>query len=244
MIPIHRGTALLLSAIFGLGAACSSSEGEGAIVVTVYGEEFIEAGISADAFDDGWAVEFERFSVQVSDVTVGGVSIDADGAKKDLTKASEGEGQELGSAPAPAGELRDSGYTLERVTVEGRAKKGDSEKTFRWDFTDSVQYAECEPVTAVTVGKTSTFQITVHADHLFYDSLVSENPQMLFQPLADADVDDDGEITQEELSDTDIGAYDPGSAGGVEDLWTWLVRLSENVGHADGEGHCHAHPLP
>lgn len=228
-----------LLALFGV-SSCTSGNGEGAVRATMYGEEFIEQGIPEDAFDDGWSVEFDRFSVEVSGVHVGALPIETEGSK-DLTRASDGEGQELGVAEAAAGELVDSGYTIERMVVSGRAKKGSTEKTFRWTFDGPTRYEECEPKTRVEPGETATFQITIHADHLFYDSLVSGDPKLLFQPLADADLDDDGEITEQELAGADIGAYDPGSEGGVDDLWTWLVRLSATVGHADGEGHCHVH---
>lgn len=238
----HSLSALPLCLLFG-AAACTSGNGEGAVRATIYGEEFIEEGIPEDAFDDGWSVEFDRFSVRVSNVHIGDIPLEV-GGTKDLTKASDGEGQELGVAEAPAGKLVDSGYTIERIVVAGRAKKGKSEKTFRWTFDDPTRYDECEPETRVEPGETATFQITIHADHLFSDSLVSEEPKLLFQPLADADLDDDGEITREELAEVDIGAYDPGSEGGVDDLWTWLVRLSKTVGHADGEGHCHVHDEP
>lgn len=232
---------LLPGALVLVPLSCSSSDGEGVVIATIYGEEFIEEGIPAEAFEDEWSVEFERFSVEVSRVHVGDIAIETSGSK-DIVEASDGEGQELGSTSAPEGELKDSGYTIERMIVEGTAKKGEVEKTFRWTFDNAVSYEECEPVTEIQASETATFQITVHADHLFYDSLVAEEPNMLFQPLADADADEDGEITREELSNADIGSYDPGSDGGdVDDLWTWLVRLSETVGHADGEGHCHAH---
>ena len=231
----------VFSLSFLLGAvACTSGNGEGAVRATIYGEEFIEEGIPQDAFDDGWSVTFDRFSVRVRNIHIGDISMEADGTK-DLTKASDGEGQELGVAEAPVGELVDSGYTIGRMVVSGRAKKGKVEKTFNWAFDGPTRYEECEPKTNVESGEVATFQITIHADHLFADSLVSEEPKLLFQPLADADLDDDGEITEEELAKVDIGAYDPGSEGGVDDLWTWLVRLSATVGHADGEGHCHVH---
>jgi hypothetical protein len=49
---------------------------------------------------------------------------------------------------------------------------------------------------------------SVHADHLFYDSLVSEEPQLLFQPHANAnanaDTDADGQVTKAELSVAEI----------------------------------------
>ena len=114
-------------------------------------------------------------------------------------------------------------------------------KNFDWVFDEEVHYTECETTTSVTEGAASTFQITVHADHYFYDSLVSEDPILVFQGLADADADADGEITRAELEAADIGGLDPGSDGSVDDLWSWLVAQNATLGHVDGEGHCDAH---
>ena len=47
-------------------AACG--EDAGTLVSTVYGETFIEEGIPADAFADGWAVSFDRFLVSIGNV--------------------------------------------------------------------------------------------------------------------------------------------------------------------------------
>lgn len=91
-------------------------------------------------------------------------------------------------------------------------------------------------------GETASFQITVHADHLFSDSLVSSEPKVLFQPLADADSDGDGALSEAELVAADVGAYDPGSEDGIDDLWAWLGAQVRTLGHVDGEGHCTAGP--
>ena len=125
-------------------------------------------------------------------------------------------------------------------TFKERQVRGDETKTFHWVFDHTTTYHGCETTTSVEDGGTSTFQITVHADHLFYDSLVSEEPDLLFGALADADEDGDGEITEEELSEADIGAYDPGSEDGIDDLWAFLNAQAKTLGHVDGEGHCHA----
>lgn len=238
-----RPTFSLLLCSLGLSLAllgCGSASGT--VNVSAYGEEFIEEGIPAGDVDDGWNIEFSRFEVTFSAVTVGGARLE-DAITVDLSEASDGEGQELGTLEVAAGEHEESSFIIERVEVSGSASRDDEEKSFAWVFEGAVAYHECETTTPVVSGEAATFQVTVHADHLFYDSLVAEEPQLLFQPLSDADADDDGEITQEELEDTDIGAYDPGSAGDVNDLWTFLNAQIATLGHVDGEGHCHATPL-
>ncbi|MFO7178627.1 MAG: hypothetical protein DIU78_008020 [Pseudomonadota bacterium] len=220
-----------------LALAACGSDGKGTVRVTAYGESFIEEGIPAEEVVDGWAVTFSRFEVAVRDVVVAGARVSVPDAIE-LTTPSSGEGHELGTVLVPAGEYREAGFTVARVEVEGMAEKGDEAKAFSWVLDAPTHYAECDTTTVVPDGGTATFQITVHADHLFYDSLVAEEPELRFQTLADADTDEDGEITEAELAVTDIGAYDPGSEGGIDTLWEWLVAQSRTLGHVDGEGHC------
>lgn len=219
--------------------ACSSSSGEGTVTVTAYGEAFIEEGVPAAEMDDAWAVEFDRFDVSIEEVSLGGETL-SDIDVVDLTRASSGEGQELGTLLVPAGDHTNSSFSITRVELAGEATKGGETKSFHWVFEQSTDYDECETTTEVSAEASATFQITVHADHLFYDSLVSEEPQLLFGPLAASDANEDGEITQEELAATDIGSYDPGSEDGIDDLWTFLNAQVRTLGHVDGEGHCHA----
>ena len=84
--------------------------------------------------------------------------------------------------------------------------------------------------------------MTVHADHLFYDSLVSEEPELRFDALAAADTDMNDQITEAELAAAGVGSYDVGNED-VDDLWSWLVAHSRTLGHVDGEGHCDASPV-
>lgn len=224
-----------------LPLACGSDKGEGTVTVTAYGEAFIEEGIPADEVEDGWEITFERFVVRVEDVRVAGTSIDVD-ETIDVSKPSAGKGHELGSALVAPGSYTHGAFTLGKIDVRGSATKNNESKTFAWVFDEATRYDECETTTRVTEGGNSTFQITVHADHLFYDSLVSEEPRVLFQALADADTDGDGAITKQELQATDIGQYDPGSESGTDDLWAWLNAQVRTLGHIDGEGHCHAEP--
>jgi hypothetical protein len=230
----------ILGAVFlpGCGGSDEGAAGEGTVRVTVYGEEFIEEGIVASEMDDGWAVEFERFEVTVSVVQVGGGEL-AESVTVDLAESSDGAGHEVGELKVPVGNHESSSFTLERVEVEGSATLDDVSKSFHWVFTTPVTYSECETTTRVQEGEAATFQITVHADHLFYDSLVADEPALLFSALADADADEDGEITAEELGATDIGAYDPGNEE-ADDLRSFLSALVTTLGHVDGEGHCSA----
>lgn len=234
-LTMHRSY-LLVPLLF-IATGCDA-EGEGTITVTAYGESFIENGIPAAAVDDGWAVDFSRFEVVIDDVMLAGKEIPVL-TTIDLSKPSSGEGQELGSTLAPTGEYTNGEFTIVSVEIEGTATKGTETKSFSWVFDTPTRYAECETTTLVDDGGNASFQITIHADHLLYDSVVSHEPQVLFQSLADADADADGDITEAELAATDIGGYDPGSESGTDDLWQYLSALVRTLGHVDGEGHCH-----
>jgi hypothetical protein len=226
---------------FGL-LALGCGEGEGTVRVTAYGEPFIEEGIPAEAMDDGWAVSFQRFAVALRDVRVAGVPVGIP-AVIDVSEPSAGAGHEYGSTPMREGEYGNGSFAIERIAVEGTANLGAVTKTFDWEFTAATAYDACQATTTVPDGGVGTFQVTIHADHLFYDSLVSEDPAVLFQPLAETDTDADGQITQTELTAAGIGAFDPGSEGGVQNLWDWLVAATRTIGHVDGEGHCDTAPL-
>ncbi len=235
MLRSHFG---LLALAF-LVACGTEDKGDGSVTVSAYGESFIEDGIPATDVDDGWAVEFTRFEVRLRDVTVAGIPIGIS-ESIDLARPSSGAGHILGSARVPAGKHTGSSYTIAHVELEGRAVKGETIKTFHWVFDRPTHYSDCETTSEVLADQSTSFQITVHADHLLYDSLVADDPQLLFQALADADANNDGSITQAELAATDIGAYDPGSESGTNDLWAYLSALVATLGHVDGEGHCHA----
>lgn len=221
-------------------AACSGRAGT--VRVTAYGEAFIEDGIPAEDVDDGWAVSFERFEVFVRDVRVAGANVDVR-SSVDVAEASSGAGHELGSAVVAEGSYLSSSFVIDRLEVEGSGVLGAEAKSFEWVLDAPTAYEDCDARTWVPEGGVGTFQITIHADHLFYDSLVAEQPRVLFQPFADADANDDDVLAPAELAATDIGSYDPGSEGGVDDLWGWLLAATRSVGHADGEGHCEATPI-
>ncbi|MEM1031307.1 MAG: hypothetical protein AAGN82_13245 [Myxococcota bacterium] len=85
MLPTRRFTALFLVGLpISLATmGCGGDGGTGRAEIETWGEAFIEAGIPAEAFEDGWAVSFERFVVVLSDVTVA----DANGEGASLAEA-------------------------------------------------------------------------------------------------------------------------------------------------------------
>lgn len=219
-------TILLAPLALGCDADLASVE------LTIYGEEFIEEGIPAAAFADGWAVDFTHFEVTIADL--GLLGVEADSGTFDLTEPSDGEGQLVGTIEVPSSELAADGeYVIERIEVEGIAQKDDVTKQFSWTFEAVLEHSECQG------QEGGVFQATIHADHLFYDSLAAGEPALRFEAIAAADSDDDGDVTVSELEAADIGDYDPGSGGGVDNLWQYLEAAAKTVGHANGEGHCH-----
>lgn len=221
-----------------LGAAfcCACASGGGDVEVRIWGEAFIEDGIPATELADGWAIGFDRFEVELRDVSVAGVTFE-DPDPVDLTEPSEGRGQRIARAAVPAGDYDDAEFTLVSFSIEGSAERAGVVKTFAWMFDTPVAYSNCETLTEVPRDGVGELQITVHADHLFYDSLVSEQPTLRFDAIAAADTDGDGEVTMAELAATDIGPYDPGNLA-IDDLWSFLAAHAQTMGHVDGEGHC------
>jgi hypothetical protein len=129
--------------------------------------------------------------------------------------------------------------TLGVIDVKGEATLGEQRKRFEWRFEQEVLYSRCEVETTVSASREASLELTIHADHLLYDSLAAEEPALRFEALAAADLNGDDLISREELEATDIGGYDPGSDGaGISDLWAWLSALTANVAHVNGEAHC------
>lgn len=266
---MNRSIPLFALAPFALLAACESDEaGTGRIDVTIYGEAFIEEGIPAGmagcdgCVEDGWAVTFDRFLVSVARVEVAGVADDT-ARIFDLTRPSGGAGHPVVSLDVPATHHHALSYTLApaptavagnvdaadvalmvdggwSVHVEGRAERGGEVKTFTWSFDRQAAYVDCEIDAHVTDGGAAGAELTIHADHLLYDDLDSEEPQVVFDLLAASDADGDGAITRAELEARDITAearYQVGSRS-IDDLWGFVSAQVGTLGHIDGEGHC------
>lgn len=145
--------------------------------------------------------------------------------------------------------MLDGGYS---VYVEATASKDDASKHFAWGFAIGTQYEEChseqdgkdELGVIVTNNGELEVQLTTHGDHLYYDRLqASPDPAVLtslrFDTLAEADADDDGEITLEELNDMPLNVrlYDPSGLRAATQ-GAFVTALARTIGHFRGEGEC------
>jgi len=223
---------------------CGDEGGRGTLAVSVYGEPFIEEGIPASAVDDGWSVRFSSFRVELRAVEVGGARLLV-GRDLELAAPSGGEGVAAGSLALPSGAHPALAYELGALRVAGEARhEGRGEvRRFDWLLDVPTRYERCALGLSLGSGEEARAELTIHADHLLYDSLVAEEPGLLFGPLAAADADGDGEVTRAELEAASVGALDVGSGGEVGDLWAWLRAQARTVGHLNGEGHCDARAL-
>jgi len=255
--------------LLGLVGACDTGRNE-ALEVRVYGEAYIEEGLPADIFVDGWSLRYEKFLV-----SVGGVAVAQQGSAPglevtefqvfDLTRASDGAGQVVASELVSLGRYDDTRFTIApdpaatagnatdadlklmvdggfSVYAAGTATKGGERKRFAWGFATHTDYSACESLAEVRGGQPGVVQLTIHGDHLMYDDLYSETPNVTFELIAAADTDGDGEVTRAELLAVDLrplANYQVGSTD-IVDLWHFIEHLTTTLGHIDGEGHCEA----
>lgn len=256
----------LLAATLAATLAAASCSYEGTFEARIYGEEFIEEGIPADAFVDGWTVTFDKFLVVVGDLEVDGGAATIPGWHVvDLTTATMGAGQALGRVDTASGTITRFGYRIapsadaeptlataadleliagHSIYVAGAASRGAETFTFAWAFATDTRYSPCAIAAELEPGGEASAQITVHADHLFYDDLDSAAPNVAFDLIAGADADADGAITEAELAAVDItgeARYQVGSRD-VTDLWGFIAAQTATLGHIDGEGHCDTAP--
>lgn len=246
-----------------LEPGCSEpEEGEGTLRVSIYGEEFIEDTIPADIVVDGWQIDFSKFLVSVGDISADEIDLDGHFVF-DLAQPSGGDGHEVGAIMVPAGIVEHVDYRVGPSTsatagnagasdvelmngmgysiyIEGAATRDDENIAFAWGFDTDTVYAHCETQQDVSDGDEATSQMTIHADHLFYDDLDLPDPNVTFDLVAMADAEPDGAVTPEELGAVDITGlpnYGVGSRD-IDDLWAFIEAQTSTLGHIDGEGHC------
>lgn len=236
-----------LSGILVVGAlalgGCDNGKA-GSVDVRVWGEGYLEEGVPAKDVEDAWKVDFSAFVVTLRDVAVAGQNVALESPKIDATKKSKSEkagerGQKVGAVEVEEGQHANAEFTVASTIVEGEASKGDKKVKFKWVFNTPVRYSNCEAKTKVKAGTTASFEITMHADHYLYDSLTADKePKLLFGPIAAADVNGDGEITQQELEKAPIAdEFDTGSQK-ISNMWAWLSAHNLTIAHTDGEHHC------
>lgn len=258
---VRRSTAPLLSLAL-LSIACGADPGQATLRVTAYGEEYIEDRIPAADLVDGWEIDFTRFLVALRDIEADGEALEG-AFVVDLTRGSGGDGHALGQLTLPAMDQPNLSFRVAPVDaatpvaateadvatlvdagasiwVEGQATRGGQTLGFAWVFATDTRYVECQSTAELAPGGDAASQLTIHADHLFYDDLDSEEPNVAFDLIASADADGDGEVTEAELRAVDItgqARYQVGSRD-ITELWSFIAAQTGTLGHIDGEGHC------
>lgn len=257
----------LTSALAVTGCESDDDGGTGTLKVELWGEEFIEEGIGADEFADGWSVTFDRFLINLGNVRVAREGRDPaidEPAFRVFDLAATTGPLVIAQAVVPAGDYGHAAYTIAPVTaaatsgnatqadivrmaaagwsilVEGTATKGERAVSFQWGVSTTTTYDPCHSEGAVADGGEAVVQITIHGDHLFYDSAVSDEPSLRFQDLANADADQDGQVTQAEMAAYGILALEHYGVGSldIDNLWEYVSHMTTTLGHIDGEGHC------
>lgn len=142
-----------------------------------------------------------------------------------------------------------AGYSL---YVSGSASRADVSKGFAFGFTTATHYDHCRDAgdgssagIVVLDGVEHERELTIQADHLFYDRIPgapgAAPPALRFDALAAADDagDGDGWITLDELAAAPLDAeqYETGELS-LADLSELLGELSRLVGHFRGQGEC------
>jgi len=142
------------------------------------------------------------------------------------------------------------------VHVEGTATSPTgAKKTFNWSFAPATLFQGCHGMqdgkevegVLITNGGTQEVELTVHGDHLFYDDLQSEESGPRFQAYADADANNDGQVTLDEMDQVPLytipiakGPYGTGALGNVNTLGDYVRTLARTIGHYRGEGSCNS----
>lgn len=266
---------VLIGALWGLSSlaskGCEETEdaeesGTGMLTAELWGEEYIETGIPATEFADGYGITYAKFLICLS-----AISVAEEGTAPALT-ASEMKvwnmtvpgPTTIASVEAEAGDYTHTAYRISpaaagatagnataedvqmmvdnglSVYVEGVGTDGTTTVSFAWGFNTDKIYDPCHSHGALAADGEAKVQITIHGDHLFYDDAVSETPVLRFNDIALADADTNGEVTLEELAAYNITVlpnYGVGSLD-ISNLADYIAHMTTTLGHIDGEGHC------
>ncbi|MFO0667587.1 MAG: hypothetical protein U0174_26785 [Polyangiaceae bacterium] len=279
---IARTSSALVALLTVVACSSSSSDGEGTATFTTWGEEYIEREIPASTVADGWTIHYEKFLVNVGNVTVadanGNVAARMNGSKifdhtkpgvkpvvrfaniaakawprvsyEILPATATSDGSDV--PPADKDWMVQGGYS---IYVDATATKGTLTKKYRWGFKTHTLYDRCKgdlsgketDGTVITNGGTDTMQLTIHGDHFYYDDLQAPEAKVRFDAIANADKDNDGIVTLDELATVkraeihtaDI-PYGAGEEPNIVTLQDFVTALSRTIGHFRGEGECFA----
>lgn len=242
----------------------------GSLTVELWGENFIEQGIPVAEFVDGYAIVFDKFLIALDGVTVAkspGAALAATFAPQRIWDLTQRGPFVLGTAPVTVGAYKNTGYAIRKATatatagnaveadvafmkqnqysvyVTGTASKDGQSWSFTYGFSTDTIYESCNSTGAVNENVGGKIQLTIHGDHLFYDSAVSETPSLRFDDmvLADAQANNDLAISAEDLVQyplLPLTHYRVPDDSGIDNMWLYLAHMTRTLGHIDGEGHC------
>lgn len=211
--------------------------------VTTWGEAFIEDGIPATAFEDGWSVKFTKFLVVLQGAAIadgqGVVGAEQPGAKAyDLVKKGP---VEVFSATAPAkayevvryavgpdsnalaANIDDQDLALLKsrtasLIVIGSGTKAGVTRSFEWSFTNNTLYDACER--AENMGKGVTLvpgkEVTVQLTlhgDHFFYDQLGDGAKLRFEAIANADGNGDNKVTLDELAVVQLTSLPQGQYG-------------------------------
>ncbi len=117
-----------------------------------------------------------------------------------------------------------------------------------WKLSTGSANSGCHTPTQVGVnipkGGTTQVKLTIHADHHFFNALRHTDITRLAQPLLDADLNGDGQVTLEELEEVPISVLDPSVYDlstfpeGLETLRDYVRWTTITFPHFQGDGGC------
>ena len=240
--------------------------GEGTLKVTLWGEEYIEEGLPDDVFADGYTVTYTKFLISLSEISTAedGASPAFTASDMKIWDVTKTGPVDIDSKTVPAGDYTHTAYRISpasagavsgnaadddvqhmiddglSVYVEGTASDGTTAVSFAWGFDTDTTYDPCHSTGALAADGKATIQITIHGDHLLYDSAISEEPDLRFNDIALADSDGDTIVTEEELLAYNITALPNYTVGSLEidNMYDFIAHMTSTLGHIDGEGHC------
>jgi hypothetical protein len=165
-------------------------------------------------------------------------------------------------AEADLAAMQAGGYDM---IIAGTATKDERVVTFEWALANPSRNRDCTNGTDGSSGvivrnnTVADAEITFHVEHMFWDTLGSEQNTQRFEAIA-AMADDDGVIAFEDLRGQRLAdlrdaegetlldeqgmplVYNPGSVP-VDDLREFILAATRTEAHLNGEGLCTIEPL-
>ncbi|TVQ92161.1 MAG: hypothetical protein EA397_07315 [Deltaproteobacteria bacterium] len=134
--------------------------------------------------------------------------------------------------------------------LAGSATDGETTVTFAWGFDNPTRNTECRngedrtDGVAIPPDGVARAQVTMHIDHVFWNTLRTEESPLAFSAIALADADGDGDVTIEELAAVSVLEAGYETAGvQVDDLYAFIRYSLARASHFNGEGLCRVQAL-